>query len=70
MTSLPLKAIFSLEEFKSAELDATGRAALLNPSRDVMDKKRGQPDFKELPAYIYFYRIRFGAAGGRSHAIL
>lgn len=63
MTSLPLKAIFSLEEFKSAELDATGRAALLNPSRDVMDEKRGQNDFKELPSYIYLYRIRFREDG-------
>ena len=63
MTSLPLKAIFSLEEFKAALSGESAQSALLNPYRDVMDEKRGKPDFQELPAYIYLYRIAFGADG-------
>jgi|TARA_R110002049_G_scaffold76888_1_gene197175 hypothetical protein len=63
MTSLPLKAIFSIEEFKNAESLEKERSALLQPSRDVMDSKLGQPKFDQLPAYVYVYKIAFGAGG-------
>lgn len=63
MTSLPLKAIFPLEEGQAAMSEETDQSALFNPPGDVMDKKRGQPGFKERPAYIYLYRITFGDDG-------
>ncbi|WP_417620981.1 hypothetical protein [Parasphingorhabdus sp.] len=63
MTSLPLKAVFSWEEYKAAKKDKSGQPTLLNPPTDVMDPKLGQADFKERPAYVYLYRIVFGGDG-------
>jgi|TARA_R100001244_G_scaffold6593_19_gene8092 hypothetical protein len=63
VTSLPLKAIFSPEEVEAHISGESLQSALLNPSRDIMDVKRGTPAFPELPAYVYLYRIKFGPDG-------
>lgn len=63
MTSLPLKALFSIDEFKDLASLGKEKSALLQPPKDVMDPKIGKPNFDQLPAYVYLYKIGFGHGG-------